>query len=727
MHNENGFIFALCIYYRSDVIIVDDEDSPINAQQQLGGAGNSAQSAADFHALKELLDQEEKKLNMLKSKRVRQTSPINNSSATAVSTRAGNGPTIQGSALNKASGRASGSATLRESPIPFSSKSTNQSKPSIVVVPGKSSARGGGGGSTGTLTVASRGSGGGAAVPSTGISSRLQQIVDTVAVDQALGSISSASAHNALRSLNSSAQVKLLGSMQTPPVPSLITTSNSSQKLSNGTPFHQFSSSNMPPLRPKLPSGSRSSHEIITIGDSPVTKNPPPLLPTPSTGLTGLPSHVRIPTATATGSIQVPAISSTSRALSAIANTSAGHGLDTMEAIENSKRYKEYRMKQLHSKKTFQKQIERRMISSPYPKTFRQVWPVVPIQDPAFVRNFGLESVLHHFDSSLKALHEKSNNASKVKPICNQCGCDFASAWQIRKNNSKQLLLCEACDFQNLKILQRTKLSNQLKDLLESVEKEEEKFSQQCEEALKQVIALEKQSVLTSQANRPPPLTSNLQAKQQQLSGDLSNHTVVRIPDLSGGHTTSARLASIIGGGVGGGSVLMKGATYGTGKKSQAHEIQPRAVIPSIIGQISHNGGAGGGGVGGESSRKRKDPPSLGGREPASKTFKAGSVLDQTLSKISQHLIHRKLDEQRQELVGESFVIGGGGGDRGRENMDHRGNASPSPSPSPAGAPPTTGRPTPSSAKSRREGRKSRRKGTPRHKRHLSSSSVTSD
>ena len=100
--------------------------------------------------------------------------------------------------------------------------------------------------------------------------------------------MNSASAHNALRSLNSSAQVKLLGSMQTPPVPSLITTSNSSQKLSNGTPFHQLSSSNMPPLRPKLPSGSRSSQEIITIGDSPVTKNPPPLLPTPSTGLTGL-------------------------------------------------------------------------------------------------------------------------------------------------------------------------------------------------------------------------------------------------------------------------------------------------------------------------------------------------------------------------------------------------------------------------------------------------------
>ena len=30
--------------------------------------------------------------------------------------------------------------------------------------------------------------------------------------------------------------------------------------------------------------------EIITIGDSPVTKNPPPLIPPPSTGLTGVQS-----------------------------------------------------------------------------------------------------------------------------------------------------------------------------------------------------------------------------------------------------------------------------------------------------------------------------------------------------------------------------------------------------------------------------------------------------
>ena len=63
----------------------------------------------------------------------------------------------------------------------------------------------------------------------------------------------------------------------------------------------------------------------------------------------------------------------------------------------------------------------------------------------------------------------KASVSSRVKPICNQCGCDYASAWQIRKNNSKQLLLCEACDFLNLKLLQRSKLATQLKELVSTI------------------------------------------------------------------------------------------------------------------------------------------------------------------------------------------------------------------------------------------------------------------
>ena len=671
---------------KGDVIIVDD-DSP---QQEEAGV---EQSAADFNALKELLDQEEKKLKQLKSQRVRQTSPINNA---ASATRAGNGPTIQGSALNKATGRtANAVGTMRESTAPL--KSTSQSKPSIVVVPGNPASRGS---ASSTVTTASKSS----AVHSTGISSRLQQIVDTVAVNQALGSISSSSAHNALHSLNSSAQVRLLSSMATPPVPSLITTSSSTQKLSNGS-YHQLSTSNMPPLRPKLPSGARPSHEIITIGDSSVTKNPPPpLLPTPSSGLTGSSSSVRVPTATASGSIQVPAISSISRNLT-MGGISRGQ-LDTIEAVENSKRYREFRMKQLHSKKTFQKQMERKMVSSPYPKTFRQVWPVVPIQDPAFIRNFGLEAVLHHFDSGLKALHEKTSNASKVKPICNQCGCDFASAWQIRKNNSKQLLLCEACDFQNLKILQRTKLSNQLKDLVEAVEKEEDKFNKQNEESLRQVIALEKQSILASQGHKhPPPLTSTIQAKHHG-----TNHSVIQASDTSG--VRQSMLGAIVGGSAGHVTNTSSKIQMSGGLLSADMTTQPRAVIPSIIGQLSHQSHGTGGGA--ESGRKRKDLPSTSGGSapPPSKSLRAGSMLDQTLNKLSRQLIHRKLDEQRQELVGD-------GSGRGGEEAEIRRDASPSPVPG--------GVATPTTAKIVTESRKSRRKGTPRHKRHLSSSSVTSE
>ena len=52
---------------------------------------------------------------------------------------------------------------------------------------------------------------------------------------------------------------------------------------------------------------------------------------------------------------------------------------------------------------------------------------------------------------------------------------------------------------------------------------------------------------------------------------------------------------------------------------------------------------------------------------PLSKTK---SVLDQTLSKLSQQLIDHKLDEHRQELVGDSS---------GGEDVENQRNASPSP------------------------------------------------
>ena len=59
-----------------------------------------------------------------------------------------------------------------------------------------------------------------------------------------------------------------------------------------GLIFISFPLQIIPHLCPKLPSGSRSSHEIITIGDSPVTKNPPLLLSTLFSGLRGVQSSL---------------------------------------------------------------------------------------------------------------------------------------------------------------------------------------------------------------------------------------------------------------------------------------------------------------------------------------------------------------------------------------------------------------------------------------------------
>ena len=334
------------------------------------------------------------------------------------------------------------------------------------------------------------------------------------------------------------------------------------------------------------------------------------------------------------------------------------------------------------------------MVVAPYPKTFRQVWPLIPVHDTSFVRNFGLESVMHHFDPQSKALQEKSN--SKVKPICNQCGCDFASAWQIRKSNSKQLLLCEACDFQNLKILQRSKLSNQLKELLESIKSEQTKFIAECEETRKQILEHEKQAAVS-----PPPLTS-------QLSGHVANATAA-----------TQRLAQRgAGGGVSQGGRTMshnnQGNTnrYHVVKTSIAKQSQSRVnsnggasnqqhtmVTPSVLNQRMQPAAKA------EVGTKRLAPAGQVATPP-SKVAKPGSVLDLTLNRLSEQLIKRKLDEQRQECqldeeVDPRNAAAGEGENIGREAI---------------------GSPTSPNTLAGRRAR-SRRKGTPKHKRLLSGSS----
>ena len=376
------------------------------------------------------------------------------------------------------------------------------------------------------------------------ISARLQQLVDSVAVDQLNSKYSSpsSSSHNSI--------------------------------LKNATD-----------------ASKSSSPEVITISDSPSPSSPPALISAvPGVIHDHSSSHI---TSSATGKLDESLV---------------------MKTIENSRRYREFLVKQNTVKRTFQKQIDKRISSFSYPKTFRQVWPIIPVQDPSFVKNLGLETVTQFFDqpSSSKSSGSStgSSGASKVKPICNQCGCDFASAWQIRKNNSKQVLLCESCDFTNLKLLQRTKLTSQLKEIIEGVKREEDKFNTETEDARKQIIAVERVAVISSAQKNP--------------------HVVTPSHMLSHGN-------HVIGGSSGGGT-----------RHQPLTERVADAMIPSILGK-----GGGGGRGGGKSlqektvspleiSRKRKvdQDSSL----PASKSSK--THLDHTLNRITQQLLRKQVDEK---------------------------------------------------------------------------------
>lgn len=591
----------------------------------------------DVQALKELLQKEENKLNALKTLHVIQGSAMTNSKTS-----------IQGSALNKkgsrSSGGGSGGGSGRNSPI----LRPAQPKHSIVVVRGHQP-------KTSTSSSSSSSSSG-----ATGISSRLQQLVDNIAVDQTR-TTSSERLHSSGKDATAVTVGKMMV-MSTPPVPgltSIVPSTHSQQKhsvayisSSGGSKTTSAAGLVVPQIRPKV-SNIRSSHEVITISDSPVSKNPPPLL-----------SSSAKMNMTTNGSIQVHTISSTVMPSNTVSGSNSMDRSYLLLAAEQSRRYREYLLKQNLARKNFQKQIERKMVLAPYPKTFRQIWPLIPVHDSGFVRHYGLEAVSHHFDSASSTAQDKT--VSKVKPICNQCGCDFASAWQIRKSNSKQLLLCEACDFQNLKILQRSKLGNQLKELLESIRKEEEKFGLECEEARKQVLMLEKRAT-----ESPPPLLNNKNNSDYVGHTKRVSSTIGQVNQVVLNNQISSRVQALAN----------TAATISGSMKKHQQQMQHRIVgknmsavptvsvsssnsnrdsaIPSILGQKSSNMSLKKEVVVVGSKRKEPSPhggsASMAARQegtpPPSKVYKPGSVLDQTLNRLSKQLITRKLDEQRKECV----------------------------------------------------------------------------
>lgn len=382
------------------------------------------------------------------------------------------------------------------------------------------------------------------------ISARLQQLVDSVAVDQLNSKYSSSTQHNKKKST--------------------ITDINKS-----------------------------SSPEVITISDSPSPASPPAL----------------ISTSTVPGVIHNPSLSSGEKPDESL----------VMKTIENSRRYREFLVKQNTVKRTFQKQIDKRISSFPYPKTFRQVWPIIPVQDPSFVKNLGLETVTQFFDQPHTSKGSGSSGgtgASKVKPICNQCGCDFASAWQIRKNNSKQVLLCEACDFTNLKLLQRTKLTSQLKEIIEGVKREEDKFNSETEEARKQLIASERVGVISNTQKSSPQPTSHVSSHGNHIistsGGGIRHQSLTeRVAD--------AMIPSIIGGKGGRPGVGATGGGRGGGGKSLSQTEKTKSPL--------------------EISRKRKiDQQETSHSIPSSKTPK--THLDVTLNRITQQLLMKQVDEK---------------------------------------------------------------------------------
>ena len=566
----------------SDVIVLSDEDTSASVSPNSPISATHEGSPSDVSQIRELLEQEESKLRRLQQLRVIQ-SPLPAPPAPPA-------PPEDPLESTRTAPRGGGG------------------KANIVVVPGNQKSSGG-----------------------IGISSRLQHIVDSIAVDHGTGqgrkgpAASRASPPSSLppSSLSPSGQQQ----------------QQQKQPLSLAQSVSQYS-------RVK-----GTGRDIITITDSPSpvsASKPPPLLPTSFT------SSVK-------STVQESSVSSTSADLQppSLRPSDPEKEKAIMAAVESSKRYRDYLAKHLLAKRSFQKQIERKVAIAPYPKTFRQVWPVIPVFDSSFVRNYGLEAILQHFDSSLNTGGDKvSSTGCKVKPICNQCGCDFASAWQIRKSNSKQLLLCEACDFANLKILQRSKLANQLRELLASVTKERDQFRMENEEARKQVVSAERQLItaMAQQQERqhhPPPLFS----QRKTVAGlSIPNASTLTNHVFSMAHTSAGKMHS------------------GTTVVVNSSQIVIPSILPSLSAQHREVREQQ------SSSRKRSEPGSGGGGGSPGKSVK----LDLTLDKLSKALLERKLDEQRQQQQK------GGQREGGMPGADSR---------------------------------KSKRKGTPRHKRHLSASS----
>ena len=446
-----------------------------------------------------------------------------------------------------------------------------------------------------------------ASISGTGVSSSLQQSVN---VHDVSGKFPGANIMSRVVYLTSP-NVPCLTAMLSSPLTNKNTLSSNSSRSNTTTVAAKV----MPQIM-STSTNTKSSNKVTSPSDVPISRNPSS---TPS-------GTAKMHTAT-DDLLQVATVPSLCWPNTRITNCNA----------EYSCKYRDYVVKQNFTKKVFQKQIEHKIVRAAYPKSFRQVWPLIPTQKSVFVRHYGLECVTHYLNSTSSTAHEKKVNI--VHPYCTLCGFDFASSWQIRQKNSKRLLYCETCDIQNIKTTQRLKLENHFKILIDTIKKEESKFDIICEAGKKQFLLQENMA-----AERTPLLVTNSCNPLVQTKG---------IPASSVSSTAQTNLANTIS------ALRMKLYNH---FRNSAVSSTCRRTLPfttsSSSGPMSSTKKQVLVGLKRKHTRGRDAATRQVDKPPPSKVSKPGLVLDMSLIKINQQLLTQKLDQKKDQSKDHASVEG---------------------------------------------------------------------
>ena len=140
-------------------------------------------------------------------------------------------------------------------------------------------------------------------------------------------------------------------------------------------------------------------------------------------------------------------------------------------------------------------------------------------------------------DPFFKSKEPKRRPSSAPKPVCQQCGSDFAPAWQVRKKNDSTFLLCEMCDFTNLKGVHREKISTQLKELGGMIKRDfaecDHKVEEDIQNQVKRSISTLYETPQTHQIVSAQKTHGSSVIAQPVIQSSAQNHS----PNLSTSHS----------------------------------------------------------------------------------------------------------------------------------------------------------------------------------------------